>query len=60
MREPMSAATKTKQVTRESTRTDKVGEKTPTLETIVQAICTDARQDSLKFILRSDTGHDGE
>lgn len=55
----MSAATKTKQVTRESTRTDKVGE-TPTLETIVQAICTDARQDSLTFILRSDTGHDGE
>jgi hypothetical protein len=33
---------------------------TPSLDSIVQAICLDANYDSLKFILRSDTGHDGE
>jgi hypothetical protein len=32
----------------------------PTLESIVHAICLDANYDSLKFVLRSDTGHDGE
>ncbi len=31
-----------------------------TLESIVQAICLDAQNDSLKFVLRSNTGHDGE
>ncbi|MGI9472544.1 MAG: hypothetical protein ACR2NZ_13465 [Rubripirellula sp.] len=57
----MSAATiPTKPVTTESTQTEAAEVKTPTLETIVQAICLDARQDALKYILRSDTGHDGE
>ena len=32
----------------------------PALDAIVRAICLDARHDSMKFILRSDTGHDGE
>ena len=31
-----------------------------TLESIVRAICLDAQDDSLKFVLRSNTGHDGE
>jgi hypothetical protein len=32
----------------------------PTLDEVVNAICLDAQYDSLKFVLRSDTGHDGE
>lgn len=32
----------------------------PRLESIMEAVCADAQFDSLKFILRSDTGHDGE
>ena len=33
---------------------------TPTLDSIVQAICLDAKRHSLKYLLRCDTGHDGE
>ncbi len=32
----------------------------PTLASIVQAICLDASYDSMKYVLRSDTSHDGE
>lgn len=32
----------------------------PALQDIVAAICADARKDSVKYILRSDVGHDGE
>lgn len=32
----------------------------PSLDSVVRAICMDASYDSLKFVLRSDTGHDGE
>lgn len=32
----------------------------PSLERVVNAICLDAQHDSLKYVLRSDTGHDGE
>ena len=32
----------------------------PTLDSVAEAICLDANYDSLKFVLRSDTGHDGE
>ena len=32
----------------------------PLLESVVQAVCLDAQKDSLKYLLRSDTGHDGE
>lgn len=32
----------------------------PLLKTILSAICADARSESLKFVIRSDTGHDGE
>ncbi len=32
----------------------------PELDSVVEAICLDAKYDSLKFVLRSDTGHDGE
>lgn len=32
----------------------------PALQDIVAAICADARHDSVKFVLRSNVGHDGE
>ena len=32
----------------------------PSLDAVKVAICLDAQYDSLKFVLRSDTGHDGE
>lgn len=32
----------------------------PALDEVMNAICLDAQYDSLKFVLRSDTGHDGE
>ncbi|MFG0261131.1 MAG: hypothetical protein ACF788_01915 [Novipirellula sp. JB048] len=32
----------------------------PTLETVVAAICSDARNHSRQYAMRSDTGHDGE
>jgi hypothetical protein len=32
----------------------------PALDSVLQAICLDAKYDSLRFVLRSDTGHDGE
>ncbi len=32
----------------------------PALDSVLRAICLDANYDSLKFVLRSDTGHDGE
>lgn len=32
----------------------------PLLENVVAAICLDARQDSLRYALRSNVGHDGE
>jgi hypothetical protein len=32
----------------------------PTMDQVIQAICRDARHESLKYALRSNTGHDGE
>lgn len=39
---------------------DAVTTSPPTLEAIVQAICKDAKQQPLQYLLRSNTGHDGE
>lgn len=41
-------------------QTTHVPSQTPTLESIAQEICLDARHDSMKYLLRSDTSHDGE
>jgi len=32
----------------------------PKLDQIIDRICEDARQDSMRFAIRSDVGHDGE
>ncbi|TWT54274.1 hypothetical protein Pla22_19160 [Rubripirellula amarantea] len=32
----------------------------PMLENVIAAICLDAREDSLRYALRSNVGHDGE
>lgn len=45
---------------RELNANTSVAQPQPTLDSIIRAICLDAKYDSLKFVLRSDTGHDGE
>lgn len=35
-------------------------EAAPSLESVVEMITTDARFDSVKYLIRSDVGHDGE
>lgn len=45
---------------RAATEQSETTEARPTLDSVVRAICVDAKLDSLKFVLRSDTGHDGE
>ncbi|MEM1068818.1 MAG: hypothetical protein AAGI63_07985 [Planctomycetota bacterium] len=56
-----ATTTKTDSVSETISVEDRVQpEERPTLDSVVRAICADAKHDSLKFVLRSDTGHDGE
>ena len=32
----------------------------PSIESVISAICVEARKDSLRYVLRNDVGHDGE